>query len=89
MPSTLPTSEWQSLIENYAEVASHPGVYVLGCFARHVTLYSQQVRAFNLVYGLHVLGRIQKGTRVAVIGAGAGRIAKPVQFPFVDKICLL
>jgi hypothetical protein len=28
-------------------VPEHAGIYVLGCFASHVTIYSQQVRALN------------------------------------------
>ena len=51
------------------------GLYVLGCLERRVTLYSQQVRALNLAWALHGVGRIATGaktkTRVAVVGAGA------------------
>lgn len=46
-------------------------LYILGCFARHVTIYSQQVRALNLALALAELGRLSPGTRVVVIGAGA------------------
>lgn len=46
-------------------------VYLLGSFARRVTLYSQQVRALNLIYALHKTKKLRKGKRVFVIGAGA------------------
>jgi hypothetical protein len=46
-------------------------VYVLGCFAKHLTLYSQQVRALNLVKALCETSRLRPKMRVAVIGAGA------------------
>lgn len=49
----------------------HPGVYVLGSFARHVTIYSQQVRAMNLVDALFRTGQVERGTSVAVVGGGA------------------
>jgi len=49
-------------------------VFILGCFARYATLYSQQVRALNLVTALRGAGLIPRGhpPRIAVIGAGAG-----------------
>jgi len=49
-----------------------PAIYILGCFAERVTLYSQQVRALNLLDGLVETGRLQAGQKVCVIGAGAG-----------------
>lgn len=46
-------------------------VYVLGCFERRVTIYSQQVRALNLIYALHkAKSNFGPSTRVAVIGGG-------------------
>jgi hypothetical protein len=54
--------------------ASVDGVYILGCLNRHVTVYSQQVRAINLVDALtHVEGTegyFTEDTTVAVVGAG-------------------
>jgi len=70
----LTKEQWQDLIKTYAEVSTYPGVYILGCFAKRVTLYSQQVRAFNLVYGLHETEVIKRGRSAAVIGAGAAGI---------------
>ena len=46
-------------------------MYVLGSFERRITLYSQQVRALNLVYELTAAGHLTAGQHVAVIGGGA------------------
>jgi len=46
-------------------------IYILGCFAQHLTLFSQQVRALNLIYGLFKSGKLVRGANVAVIGGGA------------------
>ncbi len=54
----------------HMEVPGEPGVFVLGCFERRVTLYSQQVRALNLVHSLFAEGRLREGDRVAIVGAG-------------------
>jgi len=71
----------------HMEVPGEPGLYVLGCFERRVTLYSQQVRALNLVYALHHEKRLKPGDAVAVIGgsvaamttaAGAARLGYEV-----------
>ena len=43
---------------------------MLGCFARYVTLYSQQLRALNLVGALVTSDQIDSKTSVAVIGGG-------------------
>jgi hypothetical protein len=59
------------------DLLSVPGfkeLYILGCFARCVTLYSQQVRALNLVSALGHTGVIKPGAKVIVIGAGASGI---------------
>ncbi len=50
--------------------AKPPFLYVLGVFDAKVTIYSQQVRALNLVYSLHETNRLKKDTSVAIIGAG-------------------
>ncbi|MDI1436688.1 NACHT domain-containing protein [Polyangium sorediatum] len=55
----------------YTRVSGWPAYHVLGCFERRVTLYSQQVRALNLVWALHTSGEIQRGAKVAVVGGGA------------------
>jgi hypothetical protein len=48
------------------------GLYVLGCFEARITLYSQQVRALNLVYALFARGLLKEGQHLVVVGAGAG-----------------
>ncbi|HYI01870.1 ATP-binding protein, partial [Hyalangium sp.] len=53
------------------EVPGEPGIFVLGCFERRVTLYSQQVRALNLIHALFTEKRLQTGSRVAIVGGGA------------------
>jgi hypothetical protein len=45
-------------------------VFVIGSFEHRVTIYSQQVRALNLVEALLRKGEIQTGDHVAVVGAG-------------------
>jgi tetratricopeptide (TPR) repeat protein len=47
-----------------------PGLFVLGSFERRVTIYSQQVRALNLVEALLSLHLLGPDKHVAVIGAG-------------------
>lgn len=50
----------------------HEGIYVLGCFERRVTLYSQQVRGTNLAFSLNAAGELKETNGVvAVIGGGA------------------
>jgi hypothetical protein len=44
---------------------------VLGCFEQRVTLYSQQVRALNLIYALLEERVVPPEGCIAVIGAGA------------------
>lgn len=51
-------------------VPGHSGVYLLGSFARHVTIYSQQIRAVNMVDALCRTGQLGAGTRVIVVGGG-------------------
>lgn len=46
------------------------GPYALGCFGTMVSFYSQQLRAFNLVWALFETGRLKAGERLAVVGGG-------------------
>ncbi|WNG61955.1 FAD-dependent oxidoreductase [Archangium gephyra] len=55
----------------HMEVPSLPGIFILGCLERRVTLYSQQVRALNLAFSLFETRRLSRGAEVLVIGAGA------------------
>jgi HAD superfamily phosphoserine phosphatase-like hydrolase len=54
------------------------GIYVLGCFGKYVTVYSQQVRALNLAWALNKTGALTTNTRIAVIGGGAGGLTLAV-----------
>lgn len=49
-------------------------VFFLGCFDKRVTLYSQQVRALNLVAAILDQNMVRETGRVAIIGAGAAGI---------------
>jgi hypothetical protein len=55
-------------------VPDSAGVYVLGCFARYVTIHAQQVRALNLIDSLAKGGAFYKRSAVAVIGGGIAGI---------------
>jgi hypothetical protein len=46
-------------------------LYIVGCLERRVTLYSQQVRALNLVHALIETGKLTATKKIAVVGAGA------------------
>jgi HAD superfamily phosphoserine phosphatase-like hydrolase len=60
------------------QVPTMEGVYVLGCFARYGTLYSQQVRALNLICALHESHNLPIASEVAVIGAGAAGLTAAI-----------
>src|SRR5262245_48147354 len=51
----------------------HKGVYVVGslCTGERVAVSSQQTRAINLVHALFSEKRLEKGSRLCVIGGGA------------------
>ena len=68
--------QWARFLQEYFEVPApeFKDVYVLGSFAGKVTLYSQQVRALNLIFALHESGKLLKNAEIAIIGAGAGGI---------------
>ncbi|WNG62044.1 hypothetical protein F0U59_50600 [Archangium gephyra] len=52
----------------HMEVPGEQGIYVLGCFEKRVTVFSQQVRALNLLSALRETGKLPSGSSVAVIG---------------------
>src|SRR5687768_1769300 len=58
-------------ILNRMQVTGKPHLYVAGCFENRITLYTQQVRALNLIYALNDEFK-KSDAAVAVIGAGAG-----------------
>jgi hypothetical protein len=49
---------------NLMQVAENTPIYVLRTLERRITVYSQQVRALNLVYALHTEGEIKPGYSV-------------------------
>ncbi len=73
----------KELLKHFQVPGEKPGsvpehIYVLGSFERRVTLYSQQVRALNLVYALFEEKRLETGSRVVVIGGGASGVTAAV-----------
>src|SRR5271165_2957431 len=61
----------------------HPNVYLLGVYAKRLTVYSQQIRAVNLIDAIHWYRRPLEGVRVAIVGGGASGItaaARAVQY---------
>jgi hypothetical protein len=54
--------------------ADSPSLYVLGAYAKRLTLYSQQTRAINLVDAIHWYRRPWDGVRLAVVGGGVAGI---------------
>ena len=59
-------------------VPGYENVYVLGCFARYATIYSQQIRAINLADSLSRSGHLVKGTNVVVVGGSTGGLTAAV-----------
>jgi hypothetical protein len=57
-----------------AAVRDRPNLFVIGCFDRRITFYSQQVRALSLVHALKDLGYLNANPRIAVIGGGAAGV---------------
>lgn len=58
---------------NYFRLLPYRHTYVLGSFASRVTIYSQQVRALNLIDALFRKegeGLVPERTRVLIVGAG-------------------
>jgi hypothetical protein len=70
--------ELQRFLDRFYRLPKHRNVYVVGCFAKRLTLYSQQVRALNLVYALRQAGEMPEESKVAVIGAGAAGLTAAV-----------
>lgn len=71
-------ADWLKLLETQFRATPSHSIYVLGCFAKSVTLYSQQVRGLNLVYGLSKTRALRRGQDVAIIGAGAAGLTAAV-----------
>lgn len=70
----------QEIIEA-ALVTGTKRVLVLGCFEQRVTVYSQQVRALNLVDAILSQGLVrQNGGKVAIVGGGVAGMTAAVAF---------
>ncbi len=72
VPAGIPAGVTPREILQQMEVPGEHGVFILGCFERRVTLYSQQVRALNLIHALFAEKRLQAGSRVGIVGGGVG-----------------
>ncbi len=66
MPTALTTRD----ILKQMAASGDAGVYVLGSFDRRITLYTQQVRALNLIHALFTEEELKEGSTLAVIGGG-------------------
>jgi HAD superfamily phosphoserine phosphatase-like hydrolase len=76
-----PLDDYSNHLDQVLELMLVPntqGIYVLGCFGRYVTVYSQQVRALNLAWALYKKGALARNTRIAVVGGGAGGLTLAV-----------
>ncbi len=62
-------AHWRSVLE-YLAVPNEEGLYIVGSFAKSVTVYSQQVRALNLIDAMCGMGKLRRSSRVAIIGGG-------------------
>jgi hypothetical protein len=51
-------------------VPTYNETFILGSFAKRVTVKSQQVRALNLIHSLVKTGKIKAGKKVLIVGAG-------------------
>ena len=66
------------------------GLYVIGCLERRVTLYSQQIRALNLVYSLRERKVVRPDETILIVGGGvAGLTAAAGAFRLGFKVILL
>lgn len=44
--------------------------YIIGIYQKGITIHHQQIRALNIFYSLHVLGKINPETKIGIIGGG-------------------
>ncbi|PIL39925.1 ABC-three component system protein [Massilia psychrophila] len=65
-------------IVNAAVVHGTRSVFVLGCFEKRVTVYSQQIRALNLVDGILSEGLVRAKGKVAIVGGGVAGMTAAV-----------
>lgn len=71
---TLPARDHdlEKRVISRASVKKWENVFVLGCFEKRKTFYSQQVRALELCRVLKQSGKLENVRSVGVIGAGSG-----------------
>lgn len=69
-PAPLMNPPTPEQLLQHMQVPEKRGVFVLGCFERRVTLYSQQVRALNLIHSLFELELLKEDASLLVIGGG-------------------
>lgn len=62
----LTRDEYLQILEVYRD----KNLFSLGTLERRVTVYSQQVRALNLIYALIDSERLKAGDKVAIVGGG-------------------
>lgn len=62
----------------HARVPGTRSVFFLGCFEQRVTVYSQQVRAINLVAAILDQDLVRDNGRVAIVGGGAAGLTAAV-----------
>jgi hypothetical protein len=65
-------------IVSAAVVPGTKSVFVLGCFEKRVTVYSQQIRALNLVDGILSSGVLRPNGKIAIVGGGVAGMTAAV-----------
>lgn len=68
-----------------ASVRDRPNLFVIGCYDRRITFYSQQVRALSLAHALKDLGYLNANPRIAVIGGGAAGVSAAAAVALVSN----
>lgn len=72
-------------ILRHMQVPKRDGMYVLGCYEKRVTIYSQQVRAHNLACALEIKGLLKNCPKVVVIGGGFAGLT--ISATLADRDC--
>lgn len=49
-------------------------IFLLGTFESRITIYSQQIRAINLIYSLHKIKALKEGESIGIVGGGVAGI---------------
>ncbi|WP_091741902.1 ABC-three component system protein [Phenylobacterium immobile] len=65
-------------IIEHMRVPNTRSVFFLGCFEKRVTVFSQQIRALNLVAAILDQNLVRANGRVAIIGAGAAGLTAAI-----------